>query len=694
MTRAIGLGLALLALAAGPAGAAVSLPAVLGEHMVVQRELPLHLWGQAEPGETVTASFRGESRSAVADELGRWSLHLPPSGAGGPFTLTLDASNTIRLDDVWVGDVWVAAGQSNMEWTLDAAEGGPDEIRRADHPPVRFLRAARVTSRFPLADVETDGWKVLSPQTAPKVSAIAYFFARAVRERHPVPVGVIDASWGGAPLAAFTPLTTIAGDPALQPAILHWSRMADRHATTLLEIEKEKRDLAAAAAQARARGEDEPRPRWRPGLEAWSPAGIYNAMIHPLTPHAIRGAIFYQGESDASPERAPVYARLFETTIRSWRRAWGVGDFPFLFVQLANWTAGAGNAWPELREAQRQTLSVANTGMAVTIDVGDPATSTPATRGRWGSASPSPRAPSPTARRSSTRGPSSARPPRRARPCASTSTTPSASAPAAGRRSWASRSRARTAGTSPPRRGSRATVLVSSPRRRGPPLGALRLGRRPAGQPLQRRPASRPRRSARRSRRAPSHDLRGRGPGRATTLRVKSSSTAGTRARVAPGRNGARTSRERVSSAIAARPVTGTTRSRRAPQLGTRRSGSIAVIERFFRTLETIVRLRTRPPLLRSDLERRLTLAWLRPHQGLAGATPVEVHLGGRAAHLDAITPPRGRPGAATGIPPPPFELRYLDPEHHLLYLVRKAAEDGVRSARRSRGRPVPGRSE
>jgi sialate O-acetylesterase len=372
MTRAIGFGLVLLSLSAGPAGADVSLPAVLGEHMVVQRDLPFHVGGQAAPGETVTASFRGETRSATADELGRWSLHLPPSPAGGPFALAVAASNTIRLEDVWVGDVWVAAGQSNMEWTLDAAEGGAAEIAQADHPWLRFLRATRVTSRFPLADVATDGWKACTPETAPKVSAVAFFFARHVRERQPVPIGVIDASWGGAPLSAFTPLTTLASDPALQPAILHWSRMADRHATTLLEIEKEKRDLEAAAARARERGQEPSLPRWRPGLEAWSPAGIYNAMIAPLTPHAIRGVIWYQGESDASPERAPVYARLFEETIRSWRRAWGVGEFPFLFVQLASWTAGPGNAWPELREAQRRTLSVASTAMAVTIDVGNP----------------------------------------------------------------------------------------------------------------------------------------------------------------------------------------------------------------------------------------------------------------------------------------------------------------------------------
>jgi sialate O-acetylesterase len=368
MTRALGLGISLLALSGGAADAAVSLPAVLGEHMVVQREVPLHLWGQADPGEAVTASFRGETRSTAADALGRWSLYLPPTAAGGPFALTVSASNTIRLEDVWVGDVWLAAGQSNMEFPLDAAEGGPAEIAQADHPQIRFLRATRVTSRYPLTDVATGGWTVSTPATAGKFSAVAWFFVREIRAHHPVPIGVIDASWGGAPLSAFTPLTTIAQDPSLEPAILHWSRMADAHATTLLEVEKEKRDIEAAEA----RGEAPPAPLWRPGLEAWSPAGIYNAMISPLTPHAIRGAIWYQGESDASPEREPVYARLFEATIQSWRQAWGIGDFPFLFVQLANWIAGPGNAWPELREAQRQTLSVTNTGMAVTVDVGNP----------------------------------------------------------------------------------------------------------------------------------------------------------------------------------------------------------------------------------------------------------------------------------------------------------------------------------
>jgi len=248
---------------------------------VVQREIPLHLWGRAAPGETVTASFRGESRSVAADELGRFSLHLPPSAAGGPFTLTVSASNTIRLDDVWVGDVWVAAGQSNMELTLDEAEGAAAEIPQARHPQVRFPRAERRTSSFPLADVATDGWRVCTPETAPKVSAVAYFFARHVREHHPVPIGVIDASWGGTPLAAFTPLATIAGDPALLPALVHWSHMADARTTMLLEIEKQKRALEAAAARAREQGQEPPRQPWRPDFDAWRPAAIYSAMVAP-----------------------------------------------------------------------------------------------------------------------------------------------------------------------------------------------------------------------------------------------------------------------------------------------------------------------------------------------------------------------------------------------------------------------------
>ncbi len=362
-----------LLLAAGGAQAEVSLPAVLGEHMVMQRDLPVHLWGRATPGETVTAAFRGESRSVVADDLGRWSLYLRPSPAGGPFVLDVRASNVLTLRDVWVGDVWLASGQSNMELPLERAEGAQGEIARARQGEIRFLRATRRTSAFPLDDLATEGWVVLSPESAPQVSAVAFFFASHIREHHQVPLGLIDASWGGTPLAAFTPLETIASEASLMPALLHWARMAGRESTTRLELEKERREYEAAAARARSEGQSAPAPPWHAQFDSWSPAGIYNAMIAPLTPFPIKGAIWYQGESDATPERAPVYARLFQALIGGWRRAFGVGDFPFLFVQLANWTAGEGNAWPELREAQAQALALGNSAMAVAVDIGDPA---------------------------------------------------------------------------------------------------------------------------------------------------------------------------------------------------------------------------------------------------------------------------------------------------------------------------------
>jgi sialate O-acetylesterase len=340
--------------------------------MVMQRDLPIHLWGTAATGETVTATFRGESRSAAADNLGRWSLFLKPSPAGGPFALTVGASNALTFDDVWVGDVWLASGQSNMEWPLELTDGAAVEIAQARDAQIRWLRVAHRTSSFPLDDLTAGGWRVCTPESAPKMSAVGYYFARHLHERHQTPIGVIDASWGGTPLAAFTPFETIARDAALMPTLLHWSGMARAQAGTLLAAEKERREFEAAAARARAEGREPPPWPWRPEFDAWTPAAIYNAMVAPVTPFPIRGVIWYQGESDASPERAPVYARLFQAMIQGWRRAWGVGDFPFLFVQLAAWTAGPGNAWPELREAQTQALSLVNTGMAIAVDVGHP----------------------------------------------------------------------------------------------------------------------------------------------------------------------------------------------------------------------------------------------------------------------------------------------------------------------------------
>jgi sialate O-acetylesterase len=355
-----------------PLGAAISLPTLLTEHMVLQQGFPLHFWGKALPGESVTVSFQGENRTVVADGLGRWSCHMKPAEPGGPHMLTFKGGNIIEYRDIWVGDVWIAAGQSNMEFQLKNAEGAKEEISAACSPQIRFLKVDHNTALYPLDRISTKGWIPVTSESVADASAVSYYFGKQIHQSRKIPIGLIDASWGGTPVASFTPLDAISRDAALMPLFSHWSKMADQQTEILLQIETENTELDAAEARAKAEGKAPPARPWHPDFAAWAPAAIYNGMIAPLTPFPIRGVIWYQGESDTSGERAALYGRLFQTMIQSWRNTWGVGDFPFLFVQIANWIAGPENAWPELREAQRKSLSLVNTGMAVTIDVGNP----------------------------------------------------------------------------------------------------------------------------------------------------------------------------------------------------------------------------------------------------------------------------------------------------------------------------------
>ena len=351
----------------------VTLPEVLGEHMVLQRGLPVHIWGAADPGESVAVEFRGETRTATADELGRWSVSLPPVEPGGPFELTIKGRNTIVLQDVLVGDVWVASGQSNMEMRVQSTANAQAEIADANYPRMRLFQALHKVSDYPLEDIAAHTWASCSPETAANFSAIAYYFGRHIQQKLDVPLGLIESDWGGTPAEAWTSLRALSADAALMPVFNEWSRMNDVRATTLLQGRKQQREWERAAAQAKSEGRTPPDRPWQPNEDnSWMPAGLFNAMIAPLTRFPIRGAIWYQGESNTAPERAPLYARLFQTMIRDWRRAWGQGDFPFLFVQLANFETSPQSMWPEVRDAQRQTLALANTGMAVTIDIGMP----------------------------------------------------------------------------------------------------------------------------------------------------------------------------------------------------------------------------------------------------------------------------------------------------------------------------------
>ena len=351
----------LLCLCALGLRADVTLPALFGDHMMLQRDRPVRVWGKAAPGETVTVKAPGQTVAAVADEDGRWSLFLEPMKAGGPHELSV---NSITLKDVLVGDVWLGSGQSNMEWQVQNVNNAAEELASAKHPQLRLFQVAKKVSDIPLDDVEGE-WKVCTPENIKNFSAVGYFFSRALQQQLKIPMGFIHSSWGGTPAESWISYQALAADPALISVFADWGnnienypRAMDRYARLLAKWE--------------ADGKNGPRPQAPVGPgHPHQVTGLYNAMIAPLTPFAIKGALWYQGESNSGKNRAYVYRRLFPAMIQDWRNRWGQGDFPFFWVQLANFTTKG--QWTELQEAQSMTLRMANTGQAVINDIGNPA---------------------------------------------------------------------------------------------------------------------------------------------------------------------------------------------------------------------------------------------------------------------------------------------------------------------------------
>ncbi|WP_353070210.1 sialate O-acetylesterase [Tunturibacter empetritectus] len=358
------------------AQAEVSLPKLFSSHMVLQRDMPIHLWGSATPGESVTATFHHLTNTATADPTGRWSLYLPPQPAGGPYTLTVRGTNTITYDDILLGDLWFASGQSNMEMPLDGF--GPDtqiedaekEIVAANYPDIRLLLIEKDAADYPREDVRaTTGWSLCTPASARTFSAVAYFFARDLQKaledkKQHVAIGLIDSTWGGTPAEAWTSLDALGSNASLMPVFAARAEQADREPTEAR--------LDAFDKQARAEGKPTtPNRDWHPNIESWRPSALYNAMVAPFTPLPIKGVIWYQGEANSALNRAGLYDRLFPTLIKDWRQHWAQGNFPFLYVQISAFASSPKEDWGELRDAQRKTLSLINTGMAVTIDIGN-----------------------------------------------------------------------------------------------------------------------------------------------------------------------------------------------------------------------------------------------------------------------------------------------------------------------------------
>ena len=492
----------------------VTLPVLFTDHMVLQRDVPIAVWGWATPNGTVTVSINGQQAETVAGADSTWRLDIPPMAAGGPHTLTIGGAEAITLNDVLVGEVWVASGQSNMEWPVQASNDPDAEIQAADYPNIRLFKVKRTVSYTPQQVVEAEGWHAVTSETIPAFSAVAYFFGRKLHQDLGVPIGLIETAWGGTPAEAWTSGPALMNLPDFadqvaglkagadegemntfeeqQAAWLQRLKEADqgyeqdhprwadadfdasswptmeapqrwegaglpgydgvvwfrksfhlpaawngqdltlnlamiddidttwvngvqvgstgqynthRAYTVPADVLKEgpntiavrvldtgggggiwgeaedlnfargntTQSLAGAWAYQPgiAAGPDQPRP---PARMQNQPTTLYNAMVAPLIPYTIQGAIWYQGESNAG--RAYQYRTLFATMIQDWRDTWNQGDFPFYFVQLANFMEPQQNpveaqAWPELREAQTMALSLPNTAQAVIIDIGE-----------------------------------------------------------------------------------------------------------------------------------------------------------------------------------------------------------------------------------------------------------------------------------------------------------------------------------
>jgi sialate O-acetylesterase len=351
----------------------LSLSSLFTDNAVLQRDLAVPIWGRAEPGSEITVQFAGQEKQATADKSGRWKLQLDSLKASvEERTLTAKSGKeAVSIKNVLVGEVWVCSGQSNMAFGLSGSVNGAAAIEAAGDKHLRLFAASAKAVDEPQESIGGT-WGVDSPQTAARFSAVAYYFGKALRAKLGVPIGLIKSAVGGTVAEAWTARGDLESNPTLKPMLDQQQQRIDAYTKQLEAYKKREPELLkryeAALKKAKAakqRLPRKPRPPVHPSQNKNRPTGLYNGSIAPLQPYAIQGAIWYQGESNSS--RGEQYRTLFPAMIASWRKAWGQGDFPFLFVQI---TPHRGMS-PEVREAQRVTTETTqNTAMAVTVDIG------------------------------------------------------------------------------------------------------------------------------------------------------------------------------------------------------------------------------------------------------------------------------------------------------------------------------------
>ncbi len=363
------------------AKADVKLPALFSDHMVLQRDMLVPVWGWADAGESVTVTIAGQSKSTKADASGQWSIKLDKLASGGSSTMVVKGNNTITIQDVLVGEVWLASGQSNMAMAVAGSNNAKQEIASAKFPEIRTFLVPRVAAETP--QKECGGtWVVCSPETAGAFSAAAYFFGRELHQSLKTPVGLINSSYGGTTIETWISMPPQEGVKKFEPVFSPWVKQLSVPYDPEKAYAQYEKQLAAwnvAAEQRKAEGKPEgypPQKPVHPRKHQNYPANLFNGMIAPLIPYAIRGGIWYQGEGNCHLPVSKLYADQLPLLIQDWRTRWGQGEFPFAWVQLPFYkpqiqepTSVSG--WANVREAMLKSLSVPNSGMAITIDTGD-----------------------------------------------------------------------------------------------------------------------------------------------------------------------------------------------------------------------------------------------------------------------------------------------------------------------------------
>jgi sialate O-acetylesterase len=356
----------------------VTLPAIFSDHMVLQAGASVPVWGWAEPDEQVTVSIGDQKKTAKADANGRWTLSLDKLKSGQATSLTVKGNNSITINDVLTGEVWLCSGQSNMAMQASRAKDFNLEVKSSNFPQIRMFRESS-NANASVQEKCNGKWVVCSPDTAGNFSATAYFFGREIHKKINQPVGLINSSVVGTPIEAWISMEALKDILELTPLFEKWKKMEAEWDPEKEKVKYEEQLVKYKEDSAKKEGKNgkalpPPLKPVPPQSSTRRPANLFNSKIAPLIPYAIKGAIWYQGESNAN--RNGLYDVTLPLMIKDWRTRWNQGDFPFAWVQLP----GIGKAqeepvendgWPSIREFMLKSLSVPNTGMAITIDVGE-----------------------------------------------------------------------------------------------------------------------------------------------------------------------------------------------------------------------------------------------------------------------------------------------------------------------------------